>query len=414
MRFIHAADLHLDTAFVARSEAVRKRLREASRDALRRLVDLALREGVDAVVLAGDLFDGSRLSFQTERLLVAELGRLAEAGVTVVYATGNHDPGQTASRASALRWPSNVHVARGPDPVRVEILRKDGGSVGSITAIGHSHAEVEDDLVPLYPKPQGTGAHVAVLHATVLGSPQAATHARYAPTDLGSLKANDYHYWALGHIHLREALSASPGVHYPGNTQGRSIRECGPKGCLLVDLGEPHAPRVTFHRLGTIQWEHLKLDKLEACHSVDGLIHAAREAWDPVVAGNAEDPPSEWVVRVTLSGPSPLYRDLADHDATDALARELRDALGVMEVEVSAKRVFPPVRIEDHLDRKDVLGEALRLVGSTRAGGWAVPEGEVLLGLEGGADPDDYVADLLQDAEAELLARMLKPDSSRK
>ncbi len=98
MRFIHAADLHLDTAFVARSEEVRTRLRQASRDALRRLVDLALSEEVDAVLLAGDLFDGDRISFQTERLLAAEVSRLAEASIPVVYATGNHDPGQPNSR----------------------------------------------------------------------------------------------------------------------------------------------------------------------------------------------------------------------------------------------------------------------------------------------------------------------------
>jgi DNA repair protein SbcD/Mre11 len=414
MRFIHAADLHLDTAFVARSEAVRTRLRDSSRMALCRLVDLALQEEVDAVILAGDLFDGERLSFQTERLLAAEMVRLADAAIPVVYATGNHDPGQSTSRAASLDWPPNVHLVRGPHPVRIEIHGAQGSVVGSITAVGHGHSEVEEDLVPLFPPTMGAGAHVAVLHATVLGTPQAAAHARYAPTDLDSLIATGYHYWALGHIHLREELSASPGIHYSGNTQGRSIRECGPKGCLLVDLTEPLAPRVTFHRLGTIQWEQLTLDQVATCNTFDALIHAARLAWEPVVARNATDPPSDWVVRVTLSGPSPLFRDLSDQDATRELARDLRDALGVLEVEVRAKHLWPPVRVEDHLGRKDVLGEALRLVESTRADGWTVPEGQVLLGLEDGADAAEYITDLLRDAEAEILSRMLKPESEHK
>ena len=112
MRFIHAADLHLDTAFVARSDEVRSRLREASLEALRRLIDLAVSESVDAVILAGDLFDGDRISFQTERLLSTEMARLATSGIQVVYATGNHDPGTATGRGASLDWAPNVHVAR--------------------------------------------------------------------------------------------------------------------------------------------------------------------------------------------------------------------------------------------------------------------------------------------------------------
>lgn len=409
MRFIHAADLHLDTAFVARSDHVRKRLREASRDALRGLVELALSERVDAVILAGDLFDGERISFQTERLLVREMSRLCEAGIPVVYGTGNHDPGTSASRASSLNWPSNVHIADGPEPVRITLKGPGDESLGSITAVGHQTGQVEDDLVPLFPPPMGEGAHVAVLHATVLGSPQAASHARYAPTDIDSLTATGYHYWALGHIHLREELSSAPGVHYPGNTQGRSIRECGPRGCLLVDLQEPLAPSITFHRLGAVQWAKLTLDRITECHTVDALVHAAREAWDGVITKYAADLPADWVVRVELSGPSPLWRDLADAEATEQLAQDVRDALGVMEVEVKARRVSPPFRVEDHLDRRDVLGETLRLVRATRNGEWTPSDDAVLLGLEDGADPAAYIAELLADAEPEILARMLKP-----
>lgn len=424
MRFIHAADLHLDTAFVARSDDVRARLRQASRDAFRSLVDLALTEEVDAVILAGDLFDGERISFDTERLLVAELCRLSEAAIPVVYATGNHDAGASASRAASFHWPPNVHIARGPDPIRVEVTNSAGKPLGSITAVGHANAHVEVDLVPLFPPPTGEGAHVAVLHGTVLGSPQAAAHARYAPTDMASLTGTDYHYWALGHIHLREEMSSAPGVHYPGNTQGRSIRELGPRGCLLVDLREPLAPLVTFHRLGAIQWERLTLDNLATCHTVDGVIHEVQEAWSRVLGMHAADPPSEWIVRVELIGPCPLWRDLVEEDASEQLAQDIRDALGVLDVEVRAQRVYPPVRVEDHLDRPDVLGETLRLIQATRMGipstasdpirsvdpsaEWTPAEGIVLLGLEEGADAATYISDLLRDAEPEILARMLK------
>jgi len=93
MRFLHIADVHLDTSFAGRSEEVRARLREASRQAFRNAVDLAIREDVHALLIAGDLFDGDRLSFQTERFLLEQVGRLNDQGISVVYATGNHDPG---------------------------------------------------------------------------------------------------------------------------------------------------------------------------------------------------------------------------------------------------------------------------------------------------------------------------------
>jgi DNA repair protein SbcD/Mre11 len=414
MRFIHAADLHLDTAFVARSDAIRKRLRDSSREALRHLVDLALAEEVDAVIIAGDLFDGKRISFPTERILANEMHRLAEAAIPVVYATGNHDPGQTGSRAAALEWPANVRLASGPEPIRVAISDEAENPIGSITAVGHAHSEIQEDLTPHFPPPSGAGAHVAVLHGTVVGSANAVSHERYAPADIGALQRAGYHYWALGHIHEREELLASPGIHYPGNTQGRSIRECGRKGCLVVDLSQPDTPQVTHHRLGSIQWEHLRLDDIQSCHTVDGLIHATTEAWRAMVSEYADDPPTDWIVRVTLSGPSPLFTALTDADGPADLAEEMRDALGVLEVEVRSKGVFPPVRLADHVERKDVLGEALRLVHLTREEGWSALEEDVLAGLEAGADPERYVAELLIDAEAEILARMLKPGSGAK
>src|SRR5262245_29643639 len=110
MRVLHLADVHLDTPFAGRSDGVRDRLREASREALSRAVSCAVAERVHAVLLAGDVFDGDRLSFRTERFLLDEMTRLHQAGIPVVYATGNHDPGRDAYRTRPLIWPPNVEV----------------------------------------------------------------------------------------------------------------------------------------------------------------------------------------------------------------------------------------------------------------------------------------------------------------
>ena len=161
MRILHTADVHLDAAFASHSDDLRRKLRNASRTAFTRLVDHALMERVDALVIAGDLFDGERLSFQTERMLLDQLGRLTASGIPVVYATGNHDPGRTGRRAMDLQWPEGVHVARDRDPVRIPVLTTAGEHVGHIMAAGHAGPRESEDLSVLFPSPTEIGrAHV--------------------------------------------------------------------------------------------------------------------------------------------------------------------------------------------------------------------------------------------------------------
>ncbi len=131
MRFLHIADVHLDTSFGGRSDDVRARLRDASRAAFRRAVDVAIREDVHAILVAGDLFDGDRLSFRTERFLLEQAERLANHEITLVYATGNHDPGSSASGPRQIPWPPNVRTALDGTPRRFQILDHGREPVGA-------------------------------------------------------------------------------------------------------------------------------------------------------------------------------------------------------------------------------------------------------------------------------------------
>ena len=116
MRFIHIADVHLDTPFARHTPELRSRLRDASRESFRRAVSLGIAQSVDAFVIAGDLFDGETLELSTERFIREEFARLSAAGIQVVYATGNHDPGNSSVRDDRIEWPENVTVVGGPDP----------------------------------------------------------------------------------------------------------------------------------------------------------------------------------------------------------------------------------------------------------------------------------------------------------
>ena len=410
MRLIHIADVHLDSAFATRRGEARRRLRQATFDAFRRCVELALAEQVDALLVAGDLFDGERLSFATEFRLLAEMRRLGTEGIQVVYAAGNHDPG-CAAAGRALAWPENVTVAAGDRPVAVAVTDRSGRTVGHVAAIGHAHASVTDDLsVRLAPVGGSELPQAALLHTQVRSSAGSAGHHPYAPSALERLRGAGFDYWALGHVHQREELCADPPVHYPGSPQGRGRRETGPRGALLVDLSVRGQPTVEFRELAPIRWELLESPDLASAGSVEELAADLETAWRRARAKDRGGTGTEWIAAATLAGPSPLWRELADPDERAALADEVANRIGALGCEIDASGVHPPASVEDHAGRQDVLGAALGLAGRVRAGREQldIAEGE-LAGFDRSRDGTvgQYVGRLLEGAEEELLVRML-------
>lgn len=412
MRFVHTADVHLDTSFAGRSEPVRRRLQEASREAFRAAVDLAIREDVHAFLVAGDLFDSERLSFSTERFLLEQARRLGDHGITLVYATGNHDPGSPEVGPRPLPWPPNVRVVADATPQRFTIHAQDGSVVGHVTAGGHATSREREDLSRRFPRPQGNLPEVAMLHTQVHASPGSAEHHPYAPSELTFLTRSGYDYWALGHVHVQQALAMDPPVVYPGNPQGRTHTDTGPRGVVLVDLSDRAAPALSFRPLATVRWETLVVDDLREADSLDRLERRVASAWR---AARAREPVpgAEWMLRVVLSGPSPLWRELRREEDRRLLSEELRDLLEVLDVVVLGDAVHPVVAVDEHRLRTDVLGETLRLAE-------AVARGDALLNVDpsslAGVHSEDprvveaYVRRLLQDSEGELAARLLGLD----
>lgn len=410
MRFLHLADLHLDTPFTSRSEALRRDLRDAGRLALERAVELAVTEAVDAVLIAGDLFDGEHLSFHTERFLHQALSRLTEEDIAVVYATGNHDPGGAGGHPRRMEWPEGVHLLLDPEPRTVSIHRG-GELVGRVTGAGHGSPREERDLAATFPRPQGGVPEVALLHTQVLGSWGEANHDRYAPSRLPLLQASEYDYWALGHIHLRQELSSDPPIHYPGNLQGRHPGETGPKGGLMVELSSGRT-RVEFVELAPTRWEVLSVENLESARSLQDLIRTVEAHW----AEEREDDPgtsgAQWILRLHLAGPCPLYQELGQEEERRQLGEELATRLELLDVEVRTRAIRPPLDPIAHRDRTDVLGEALRLLeelsrsqGPSPAEVLEIGEGE--LAALGREELDEYLRDRLQDEGPELLRALL-------
>ena len=247
-KFIHAADLHIDSPLVGLccyEGAPAERLREATRRALENLVDLAIEEEVALVILAGDLFDGKWRNVQTGLFTARQFRRLGDAHIGVYLVRGNHDA--ESQVRSAITWPENV---REFSVRRAETFRLDDLGV-ALHGRGFALPEVPDDPVPEYPAAIGGLFNIGVLHTNVGGSEE---HPRYAPTTREALEAKGYDYWALGHIHKRCTISDRPHIAYSGNTQGRHVRETGPKGCLLVSVEDGQLAGVEFRPTDVVRW----------------------------------------------------------------------------------------------------------------------------------------------------------------
>ena len=420
MRIVHAADIHLDTPFRRHDAALRQRLQQAGREAFSALVDLTLEERADALLIAGDLFDNEWLTIATERVLTSELSRLTDAGVTVVYATGNHDPGRTNYRAAHIDWPSaNFHLHSSRTPRRIPINRGDE-RVGWVVAAGHQTTHEATNLASTFPPAPGPQPAVALLHADVggaQGAPDDEAGNTYAPAALSDLDPS-YAYWALGHIHKRQKLREDSPAWYPGNLQGRDFGETGAKGALVVDLSPHEPPQVRFHPLAPVRWERLAVRDLDEARAIGDIHNAVRAKVDALrEADDALLGEKEWILRVELSGPCPLAALLRQDEERDGLAEYLCESLDALDVEVRDAGLVPPIDLSRHAGQRHVLGEALELIEQAgRDDGLLsrLAPSELALGDEQAEEEErlEYLRGLLDGLNAAAAERLLRPDST--
>lgn len=414
--FIHAADVHLDTPYRRHDEAARVRLQDAGREAFVRLVDLAIEIQAHALLIAGDFFDNDWLTIATERLVVDELRRVTAAGVTVVYATGNHDPGRANYRAMQIGWPSErFHLIRSCAP-EIAGIDPGGERVGWVVGAGHQTPREEQNLAAGFPPAPGPEPAVALLHTQVEGTASTALHDRYAPSTTADFERKGYRYWALGHIHQPHRVHDDPLAWYAGNLQGRHFGETGAKGALLVSIPADGDPQVEFRPLAPVRWDVLALEDLRDVATGTEIVHRAAAAFRTLSGGDDVLPDQEWLLRIDLSGPCRLAPTLRDDDAQTELAEILRDDLGVLDVDLRVRDLHPPIEIEDHRGQEHLLGQTLSLLAAARTDDLALKAitPSDLAGIDR-ADTDrlrSYLRELLEGldvAAAEALLREPAP-----
>lgn len=352
MKFVHAADLHLDSPLAGLSKyegAPVEQIRGATRRALENLVKLCLAEGAELLVIAGDLYDGDWRDYSTGLFFHKQMAALRAGNVRVVWIRGNHD---AASKLTAhLQLPGNVRELSHKKPE--SFVLDDLG----IAVHGQSFEtrDVSHDLSRRYPEPKRDLFNIGLLHTALEGREG---HASYAPCKLSALVDLGYDYFALGHVHAREVLSDEPWVVFPGNLQGRHARETGAKGATLVTVEDQRVRSVEHRPLDVVRW-HLAEADVSSERSLDGVLERVRESLNRAVVASEGRLSA---IRVRIHGASLAHEQLVSRvervsEEVRALALDLPGEAWLEKLELATASRSTRVQLRE---REDAIGEMLR------------------------------------------------------
>jgi DNA repair exonuclease SbcCD nuclease subunit len=276
VKILHAADFHLDSPFSSLSEEKAIKRRQESRELLAELMDTANREGVQVMLLAGDLFDSGLSYRETQEAMQAFLSGLK---CEVFISPGNHDYWSPRSPYAFIELPESVHIFRTQQPKCVELP-----SLGCRVWGSAFTSPVADDMLADFHPGETELIDLMVLHASIGGD-------RYCPVTEDEIAATGLDYLALGHVHAYSGIKKAGKVHYayPGCLEGRGFDECGEKGFIIGTVDKKKCSlefRPFAHRL----YSEREVNLTGALSAADALSASIGE-------GEKEN-----IVRITLKG----------------------------------------------------------------------------------------------------------------
>lgn len=361
-RFVHAADIHLDSplrSLALRNPELAELIGNASRQVFVRIVDLCLDERVDALLLAGDLYDGDQTSMKTARFLTEQLRRLHAANIRVFIIRGNHDALSKITKELVL--PDSVTVF-GQRADAVELSRDRGAQPIWVHGISFAKPQVPESLLGKYRPPVVGAINIGLMHTSLDG---AAGHDVYAPCSTAHLAGSGFRYWALGHIHKRSATEGACAIVMPGIPQGRDVGESGPKSVTLVSVLADGSLSLDERVVSMAQFERVAVD---ASGLADWRQLAARIE---SALGEASDRSASdhLVARLSVYGATPLAWTIRrDADLLHTEAESRAGAIGTVWIEKLEANCRRPALVDpaDSSDPVEVLRRTMsdEIVGS--------------------------------------------------
>lgn len=390
IRFIHTADLHLGAPFSGlRTQSPRwaNTLLTAIPTAFQRMIDVAITEAVDFVIIAGDIFDSARPSYADFALFMNGLQQLAAADIPVYCCTGNHDPLSSWS-AEYGTLPSNTHLFSVETPSFFTFIKGDDGcdrhdrrddagdgvrgahhasgthNVASVPSApgAHSAASASDPIRVVlggrgyyarsFPQDRDVSESITwanccealpgsyepdftigVIHTGLNIDPTR------SPVEPRELMRRGLDYWACGHIHQKVLIpSDAPVIAFSGCPQGRAIQETGDHGILLVTLSDDEPNRVEFIPTAPVVWQRFEVD-VSSCETITQIQEKIQAAQFVL---NARSHAQHMICRVRLTGTTALHAQLTDQVRED-MRHALNDSYDFFFIDAITGATRPPV-----------------------------------------------------------------------
>jgi len=411
-RFIHAGDIHLDLplkSLALRDPELADLIGNATRRAFTGIIDLCLAEQVDALLLAGDLYDGDQTSMKTARFLAEQLRQLHEANIKVFIIRGNHDALSRITKE--LTFPDSITVFGGRAGA-IEMERADTDFPVIIHGLSFAQPHAPEKLWDRFKSPTQGAVNIALMHTSLTG---ATGHLDYAPCSVADLAGLGFDYWALGHIHKRSVIQNRCAVVMPGMPQGRDIGESGAKSVTFVTIKDDRSIQIEERVTNVAQFEFVPVD-------LTGI-----ETWEAMVVsvekqlGLARDrvKSEHLVARLNFTGTTSLaWRLRRDPDLLKEEASHRAFVIGKSWIEkieiecraagmVEAPNADPVTELRRLIDEEVLRSDAYRaeIAGIARElRSQLPPECRDLLGSE--ENFDALVSALGEDGAEDVLARM--------
>lgn len=369
IRFIHTADLHLGAPFSGlRTQSPRwaNTLLTAIPTAFQRMIDVAITEAVDFVIIAGDIFDSVRPSYADFALFMNGLQQLAAADIPVYCCTGNHDPLSSWS-AEYGTLPSNTHLFSVETPSFFTFIKGDDGcdrrdDAGDGVRGAHNAASASDPIRVVlggrgyyarsFPQDRDVsegitwanccealpGSYepdftIGVIHTGLNIDPTR------SPVEPRELMRRGLDYWACGHIHQKVLIPPdAPVIAFSGCPQGRAIQETGDHGILLVTLSDDEPNRVEFIPTAPVVWQRFEVD-VSSCETITQIQEKIQATQ---FALNARSHAQHMICRVRLIGTTALHAQLTDQVRED-IRHALNDSYDFFFIDAITGATRPPV-----------------------------------------------------------------------
>ena len=417
--FIHCADLHLDSPFEGIQDVDRqiaKVLRDSTFGSFESIVSLAIERNVDFIIIAGDVYDSADHSLRAQIRFRDTLRLASDVGIQCFIIHGNHDP--LNSWDAKLDLPEGAHRFGGDSVSRITATRT-GNPLADIYGISFPTRDVNENIAVQFTREGDAAFAIGVLHCNLGGNPN---HDNYAPCALDDLRRANMDYWALGHVHTRSVVNSQhPRIVYPGNIQGRSVRETGERGCYLVHVGHDLAIELEFCATDEVRWfglDEASLD-VEGIKSFDLLLtelSEVRERLRSSADGRAA------IARIRLVGRSDLHTQLLSLDVDRDLLGPLRedecdrpDFVWTESIQIATQ---PAVDVDQRRAVDDFVGDFLKAAEDFRSKDTIEPLREMLLERPEGPKvtsaidefSDSELVEILHEAELLGLDYLLKDE----